>query len=204
MNQGYVTGTLYTGMEWVTRIVYINALWIVFTLLGGVLFGFSPATAALFSIVRKWTDGEEVTQLFSEFWKEYRQLFWKSQKIGLLLMVIGLLLIVDFQFFLQGNSTIGWLGKMITIQLIFLYAVMLMYIFPLYIDTKQQISNVFKEAFRLFLQAPFKTIFGLFSMMALGLLFVTVPAVALLCGASSIAMWQVFYTEKYVLKHKVA
>jgi len=203
MNQGYVTGTLYTGMEWVTRIVYINALWIVFTLLGGVLFGFSPATAALFSIVRKWMDGEEVTALFSEFWKEYKRFFRKSQKIGLLLMAIGLLLIVDFQFFLQGNSASGWLGKMITIQLIFLYAAMLLYIFPIYIDTEQRISVVFKKAFQLFLQAPFKTIFGLFSIMALGLLFMTVPALALLCGASAIAMWQVFYTEKYVLKDKV-
>lgn len=204
MNQGYVTGTLYTVMEWVTRIVYLNALWTVFTLLGGVLFGFSPATAALFSIVRKWTDGEEVTAIFSEFWKEYKRFFWKSQKIGLLLMALGLLLIIDFQFFLQENSTSGWLGKMITIQLIFLYTAMFLYIFPLYIETEQRTSVVFKKAFQLFLQAPFKTIFGLFSIMALGLFFMTVPAVALLCGASAIAMWQVFYTKKYVLKDNVA
>lgn len=202
MNQGYVTGTLYTWMEWITKIVYINALWLLFTLLGGIIFGFSPATVALFRITKKWLDGEEVPAVFMQFWKEYRQFFLKSQKIGMMLAAVGFLLVIDFHFFSQGNSLTDWLGKMIAVQLLILYAAMLLYIFPLYIEREQEISSVLKEAFLLVFQAPLKTIFGLFSTMALGLLFITIPAVALLCGASSVAMWQVFYTEKHALKHR--
>lgn len=198
MNQGYVTGTLYTGMEWISRIVYVNALWLLFTLMGGVIFGISPATAALFSITKKWVNGEEVPAVFTQFWQEYRFYFWRSQKISFVFGVAGILLFIDWHFFSQRQSNMNLIGKMLTVQLILLYAALLFYIFPVFVNGEYKMSRALKQAGFLALQAPFKTIFGLGSAAALLLLFITIPAVALLCAASSLAMWVWFYTERVI------
>ncbi|WP_084028990.1 YesL family protein [Bacillus sp. J33] len=63
------------------RLVYLNLLWIAFSLLGIVLFGFFPATAAMFSVVRKWIMGETDVRVFKEFWQTYRKEFWKANRL---------------------------------------------------------------------------------------------------------------------------
>lgn len=77
---GFV-GVLYRTSEWIMRLVYLNLLWIAFSLLGIVLFGFFPATAAMFSVVRKWIMGETDVRVFKEFWQTYRKEFWKSNRL---------------------------------------------------------------------------------------------------------------------------
>ena len=44
----------YRAAEWISRLFLLNILWVVFTIVGLGIFGFGPATAAMFAIVRKW------------------------------------------------------------------------------------------------------------------------------------------------------
>ncbi|WP_396954475.1 DUF624 domain-containing protein, partial [Niallia sp.] len=41
----------------IAKLMYVNALWMGCTFLGLGIFGFFPATAAMFSVVRKWIMG---------------------------------------------------------------------------------------------------------------------------------------------------
>ena len=66
------SGFIYNVLEWITRFAYLNLLWILFSLAGGVIFGFFPATIAMFAIAREWLKGNRNTN-FNTFWKHYRE-----------------------------------------------------------------------------------------------------------------------------------
>lgn len=84
--------------EWVMRLAYTNLLWLLFTLLGLGIFGFMPATTALFSVMRKWIQGHEQVSVFQTFWKVYREEFVRSNVIGVVLVIIGTIIYVDLAY----------------------------------------------------------------------------------------------------------
>ena len=87
------SGALYRIMVWITRLAYLHLLWILFTLAGAVIFGLFPSTTAMFAIVRDWLNGKTDRNLFSIFWIYFKAEFWKSNRLGL--VVIGLLLLIS-------------------------------------------------------------------------------------------------------------
>ncbi|MBO1911160.1 DUF624 domain-containing protein, partial [Microvirga sp. 3-52] len=50
------------------ELIYINILWILFTILGLGIFGIFPATVSMFTIVRKIIVKEEKFKIFNTFW----------------------------------------------------------------------------------------------------------------------------------------
>ena len=63
--------------EWVIRLVYLNFLWIGFSLLGLGILGIFPATSALVSVLRKYFIKNERVKISSEFYRYYKKDFWK-------------------------------------------------------------------------------------------------------------------------------
>ncbi|WP_163536305.1 YesL family protein [Gracilibacillus sp. YIM 98692] len=63
-------------------LAYINALWILFTLAGLIVFGFFPATTAMYAVFRKRVMGDESIKVFRLFWSTYRREFIKGNKLG--------------------------------------------------------------------------------------------------------------------------
>ncbi|GAF20232.1 hypothetical protein JCM19046_4941 [Bacillus sp. JCM 19046] len=53
MQRSWVDSPLYTWSDWAMRMAYLNIIWLLFTAIGLFLFGFMPATVALFTLVRK-------------------------------------------------------------------------------------------------------------------------------------------------------
>ncbi|WP_045514978.1 DUF624 domain-containing protein [Neobacillus niacini] len=51
-------GKLLGICQWITRLAYINLLWLFFMSVGLFVFGAAPSTAAMFTIMRKWIKGE--------------------------------------------------------------------------------------------------------------------------------------------------
>jgi uncharacterized membrane protein YesL len=49
-----VTNGVYRFCEWVTRLAYLNLLWIMFSLAGLVVFGVMPSTIAMYTVTRRW------------------------------------------------------------------------------------------------------------------------------------------------------
>ncbi|MFC4402738.1 YesL family protein [Gracilibacillus xinjiangensis] len=69
---------LFTAAEWISRFAYVNLLWIGFSLLGLVVFGFFPATAAMFALVRQWIMGNIDKPVFSSIWVTIKKNFSKA------------------------------------------------------------------------------------------------------------------------------
>lgn len=116
--------------EWVMRLAYTNLLWLLFTILGLGIFGFMPATTALFSVMRKWIQGHEQVSVFQTFWKVYREEFVRSNVIGVVLVIIGTIIYVDLAYIYPTSWFLHVLRFAIYI-FGFLFIVSLFYIFPL-------------------------------------------------------------------------
>ncbi|WP_078432971.1 YesL family protein [Metabacillus halosaccharovorans] len=122
----------------ILQLVYLNILWIAFTLLGLVLAGIGPATLALYTVIRQWIRGNSDIPIFSTFWKAYRSSFKEASVIGMIYLVIGWILYVDLlyvqSFYLRA----------LVIFVSFIYVVSLCYVFPIMVhyDWKSTIVKI--------------------------------------------------------------
>jgi uncharacterized membrane protein YesL len=145
MTSGF-TGGLYNVSVWVSRLAYLNVLWILFTLGGFVVLGLFPATAAAFSVMRYWIQGEENVPVFQTFWRVFKKSFVQIQVIGYLLLLIGAILYLDYRFFMGKEGLLFTAAKLGTGSLIFVYSIILLYIFPVYVHYELKTIEYLKNA----------------------------------------------------------
>jgi uncharacterized membrane protein YesL len=109
----------------ILNLVYVNFLWVLFTLLGLIIFGIGPSTYALVSICRQWIRGNQNVSVFKAFWKYYKENFKESVFISWIYLVAGLVLTVDLL-----NVT-NWYVRAALFVISFIYLLSLIYIFPI-------------------------------------------------------------------------
>ncbi|TCN22714.1 YesL family protein [Mesobacillus foraminis] len=122
----------------ILMLVYIQVLWVVFTLLGLIIFGFGPATYAMFTVMRQWVRGNKDLPIFKTYFNAYRSGFKESLGAGLFYLACGMILYVDL-IYVQSQALKGLL-----MVICFLYAVSLFYIFPILVhyDWKSPVLKV--------------------------------------------------------------
>lgn len=76
-----MTGKLYQACQWISRLAYLNLLWLIFISVGLVIFGVAPSTVAMFTIIRKWIQGEREMPIFSTFIEIFKREFWTSNRL---------------------------------------------------------------------------------------------------------------------------
>lgn len=125
-----LTGRFMRVCEFISRMAYVNLLWIFFTVLGLGVFGAMPATVSLFAVTRKWVMGEPDVPVFGTFWRTYKREFMKSNFLGIILFAAGYMLYIDLTFLPAGGffEVVRW--GLIVCGLLFL--IILLYIFPIY------------------------------------------------------------------------
>ncbi len=125
---GFKAYTLFDTLVW---IACLNVLWIVFTVLGGVVLGFGPSTAAAQVLVRDKVRGG-AAPLARRFAKEYARNFGKGNALGLPLAAVGAALTLNWGYF-----SAGWdLGSQIAsagVLMVALFGVgVACYLFPMF------------------------------------------------------------------------
>ncbi|NGP44423.1 YesL family protein [Bacillaceae bacterium SIJ1] len=148
-------GTLYSICEWIMRLAYVNILWICFTFLGLIVFGFGPSTAALFAVTRKWVQGEHEIPVFKTFWSEYKNEFLRANILGVLLLVVGFILWADFRI-LNTQDTGSW-GIFIQYFLIvatFIYLTMTLFFFPVFVHYDLKLFQYLKQTLLIAISRP--------------------------------------------------
>lgn len=149
---------LYDVSTWLMKILYLNILWITFSLAGLIVGGFFPATAAMFTVSRKWLQGEKDIPLTKTFINAFKKSFLQINMIGFLLLLIGLVLYVDYRFF-QGseNLILSFLTFPILLAL-FIYFIVTLFIFPVYVHYQFSTIQYIKHAFIMALGRPLYSI----------------------------------------------
>ncbi|WP_164544032.1 YesL family protein [Jeotgalibaca ciconiae] len=77
------------------KIIYLNGLWLVFSLLGLGIFGVGPATYAVTKYCFRWLHFKEEPAVFQSIWKYYKEAFKQSVLVSWVLIAIFTILIVN-------------------------------------------------------------------------------------------------------------
>jgi len=186
--QGFAQG-YYRFSVWVVRLVYVNILWLLFTVVGLGVLGLMPATAGMFAVVRKWIRGEDDISIFKTFKDSFRAEFLKANILGYILAIVGYFLYLDIQFMrIQGGLFFQFFTYII-IVVFFLYFIILLYLFPVFVHFELKIQQYIKWPLALGIMYPIITL------LVLGGLFIVyyvtiqlVPALFILFGPPLIAI----------------
>ena len=109
----------------ILNLVYVNFLWLLFTIFGLGIFGIGPSTYALVSICRQWVRGNHSLPVFKTFWKYYKESFKESVIISWIYLIGGIVLIVDLM------HVANWYVRVALFVISFIYLLSLVYIFPI-------------------------------------------------------------------------
>lgn len=88
-------GALMRWLRVAARLVAVNALTALGTLLGGVVLGVLPALAAAATVLGAVAAGEPPESVWRAFWAEYRAGFRRANRLGWPLLVVGAVLVAD-------------------------------------------------------------------------------------------------------------
>ncbi|MFD1386242.1 YesL family protein [Oceanobacillus oncorhynchi subsp. oncorhynchi] len=167
------------------NLIYLNLLWVVFTLLGGIVFGIFPATAALFAVIRKMILEDEDTAVLSEFITHFKASFKTSNLLGYAGSFIGLFLVMDFRIVqsISHESVQVVLFNLILVIGI-LYLVVMLYIFPVYVHFDLKWNEYCRYACILTIARPLQTIMLIAFVAAVVYLYMLVPALVFVLGVS--------------------
>lgn len=170
---------LYTLTEWITRFAYVNLLWIGFSLLGLVFFGISPATVAMFTVIRNWIMGNSDIPVFQTFRETYKNEFIRSNGLGLVIALIGIIIYVDLNY-IKINSSL----QIPLYLFIFMVIMTVLYVFPVYVHYNVTFLQLFKNAFFIMLMNPVANIMLLIGFVASIFVIKFLPVLIIFFGAS--------------------
>lgn len=186
MEYGGFLGGLYKIGEWVIRLIYVNLLWMLFTIFGLVVLGFMPSTVALFTTMRKWMKGEDFP-VFTNYWHAFKTEFKKSNLIGLMLGILLFVLYWDYQIIMIGEGTFFQLLTITFLAVLFLILMMCLYIFPVMAQYELKIFVYFKNSLLFAFVSPLATLSMIIGLFFTGYLMSIVPGLIFFFGVSSIA-----------------
>ncbi|WP_223591941.1 YesL family protein [Neobacillus bataviensis] len=152
-----ILGLIFRTCEWIMLLAYLNILWILFTLLGAVVFGIFPATAAMFAVIRKWLISKHDVPVLKTFWTYYRGEFLKTNQLGLMFFVTGLILYLDFKIIDFQNEFIHKIFLIVLFLFTSVYAVTFIYIFPVFVQYDLKLLQYVKNAFLIGIANPIRT-----------------------------------------------
>ncbi|WP_163538635.1 YesL family protein [Gracilibacillus sp. YIM 98692] len=183
---------VYQLADWIMKIAYINLLAIFFSMVGLFVFGFFPAIAATFAVLRKWLIGYSDIPITKTFWCCYKKEFFKSNLIGFILVTVGSLLFINLSIAeIMGHKIIQYsYYPILAVWIIFLSACL--YVFPVSLHYHVSIKQIFKNAFLLLFVQPKNTIIMIASIIILYFLLISIPGLIPLFGVSLFA-WIVMY-----------
>lgn len=134
------------------QLIYINFLWLFFTLVGLGVFGLFPATTAMFTVIRKIHLREDI-KISRVFWQSYKSEFLKANRFAAVIVLFLLILYVDFYFVIQVGGPLEWLFPVFVFLLI-AAAVVIAFFFPVYVHFNLKFLQYFKQAFFIGMKSP--------------------------------------------------
>jgi uncharacterized membrane protein YesL len=132
--------------EWIYRLIFLNVLWIGFTILGLGILGVFPATNALFAVLRKFLLNKKDVKIASDFYHFYRKDFVKSNALGYILTLIAAVIWVDFRYFMSITN-VGMLivGNLMLVLLVFVLLALCV-VFPIFSHYEMSFGQYVKNA----------------------------------------------------------
>ncbi|PYI56436.1 YesL family protein [Paenibacillus flagellatus] len=182
-------GGLYRISEWIMRLSVINVLWVVcsipffYLMLAGLIattqspeyfkqalvlvaivapFTLFPATAAMFTVARKWVTGDEDVPLFKTYFRGYKENYLQSMLGGILFVLLTTVMYVNYTFYLRQSGTLSLLS-ILFIVLAFLLIAAMFHFFSIMVHFHMKFWQIMKNAFLITIGNPVMTVLLLVS-----------------------------------------
>ncbi|QSF46807.1 YesL family protein [Paenibacillus tianjinensis] len=214
-------GGLYRITEWISRIAFSNILWAICSIpflfmavmkmimLGsgaggpneqitlnwtlGILAPFTvfPATAALFTVVRKWVMGNTDVSTFRTFFQGYKENYFKSMLGGLIYTVLFVVMYVDVTVYMTQMANFKIVGILMLVLMIILFVSMFNF-FSIVVHYQMTFKEVVTNSVLLTIARPirvFSTLIGAAVLVYIGLRYTVLYAI---CIPTLIAMFAFF------------
>ncbi|WP_138753278.1 YesL family protein [Paenibacillus sinopodophylli] len=173
-------GGFYRISEWIMRLSVINVLWLICSLpfvfvavvglfmspgveelkssliLMAILAPFTlfPATAAMFTVARKWVMGESDVALFKTFFRGYKENYKQSMLGGIIYTVLLAIMIVDFIVYREQLNLLSY----IFIAFLVLLIVSLFNFFSMLVHYHMKTFQLLKNAVLITIGKPFRSL----------------------------------------------
>ncbi|MCJ7843307.1 YesL family protein [Lederbergia sp. NSJ-179] len=202
-----------TALEWITRLAYLNILWILFSLGGLIVVGLFPATAATFAVARKWVMGQTDVAVFKTFWASYKKEFMKSNILGYLSTLVGYILYLDFVYLTVSPSNMTAILTIPFLIIGFIYVLTLFYVFPTFVHYDLKVLQVIKSSFFVMIINPLPTLTMLGGTLGIGFILWKFQGLAIFFSMSVLAVvimmpayhaFEKIYKKKQVYLHEKA
>jgi uncharacterized membrane protein YesL len=178
---------------WAFNLFLLNLLWFFCTCAGFVILGFFPATAALFAVLRRSIIEDNDIPVLKLFVRNFKAEFLKSNFLGYLYVLFGLLLYVYFQVVqLIPNNQFQSVLVNITVVMSVVYFITFLYVFPLFVHFDQKSFQYLRNALILAVGRPIRTIIMLLGLAVLSYICIHIPVLIPVIGISLsgyVIMW---------------
>ncbi|MDL4842065.1 YesL family protein [Aquibacillus rhizosphaerae] len=187
MHLGTFSGGIFSFCNWIYRLAYLNILWIGFTLLGGVVFGIFPSSVALLSVLRQFIQKKEPI-IFSTFWSYYKKEFKNSNKIGVIIGIIGFLIVFNLNFLHQNPiNQAQWLIYPMIITG-YMYLLFICYLLASFITFEQTLRRHIKNSILIMFFNPLPSFFMIFGFAAVYYALTWIPGIGFFFSASLLGL----------------
>jgi|SRR5690625_137852 len=180
----------------ILQVAFLNFLWILFTVMGLVIGGIFPATTAAINVSRKWHKEKEIHATFKIFKETYTREFIKSNIIGLILVLIGGILSLNYYALQELGNKVPIFIVFAYFFVIFLYCVLLVWIFPLLSHYDTTIIQYFKNALIIGITKLMTTVIIMFITFMVLYFSLKLPSMFLFNSISLIVLSCSFFSEQ--------
>lgn len=194
------TGGIFKICEWIYRLAYLNIIASLFTLLGLGIFGFFPSIIAMYTIIHRWQSGEDITSVFREFCRLYKQHFIKSNGICVLFILVGIFLYIDFALVQNLNGILFYLLLGSSTTVLILSMGVFLHMFFLLSQTEHNLVVQIKGAIHVTARYPFQTGWMFLSVTSFLFISAVIPAVGILFAGSVSTFIVVSFSRHLVRK----
>ncbi|OKP85027.1 hypothetical protein A3842_07760 [Paenibacillus sp. P3E] len=227
-------GGLYRITEWISRIAFSNILWALCSvpflfmavtkmiMLGsgaggpneqitlnwalGILAPFTvfPATAALFTVVRKWVMGNTDVSTFRTFFQGYKENYLKSMLGGAIYTLLFVVMYVDVTVYMTQMANFRIVGILMLVLMIILFVSMFNF-FSIVVHYQMTFKEVVTNSILLTIARPirvFSTLIGSAVLAYIGLRYTVLYAICIPTLISMLAFFN-FYATYNKLQEQV-
>lgn len=174
-------GGFYHILEWVMWLLYLNILWVLFTIIGLGIFGVFPATVSMFTILRNLLLKQD-KPIFKTFFQTYKKEFLKANAVGLITFGVAYILYIDLLFLDRIEGLLFNVFQIGLIVVVIIFLITLFYIFPVYVHFELSFLNRFKHAMLIGIFSPLMNIAMIIGFIALYYLYKVLPGLIPIFG----------------------
>lgn len=197
---------IYQLCKWITYFFYLNILWMLFSIIGGVVLGFWPSTTALYSLARKTALGEEDIPIMKTYWTVFKKEFIHANALGYLLLCMGTLVYFNLNFFRSFEGEFYFMMSFIMLLLALMLMIVTMYIFPVLVHYELKFLQYIKQAIFIAFLRPLHVASIFITGLATYYFFIYLPGFIPLFGISifvHLNMWLAYQSFQSIEQMKV-